>query len=249
MNPLWDANWKQYLCGEWDRLCRVLTLAPQSLLCPVPGCSPDGTLPVLLLFRSTKCKSHFCLNTRFSWGSPAYQRQYGNFYKLCPGVGQTCPCSPHFTMWCWVTAISHPPNVCVLLVLCLSRMGSRNACYNWGVFAYTRAKNEHRAFLVHWYLFMRCHVLARCIPAPRLCGGLGLNWLFWSQSSSSCWCTGTSHWAFSLTPICKRFMGIYYIDLTQYLGIYYLLENVNKKQVLLMHFNPWSNFWIEGMNY
>lgn len=141
---------------------------------------PDGSLPVFL-FRSTEGKS--CLfKIRFSWGCLHIKGSMVIFTRkrLCPGVGQTCPCSPRFTMWCWVTAISHLASACVLLVLCLYRMGSCKACCNRGVFAYTTAKNEHRAFLVHWYLFMHCHVWARFILALRLCGRPGLNWLFWS---------------------------------------------------------------------
>lgn len=51
------------------------------------GAPPVGACPFFHL--SQQGLSPTCLNIRFNWGLPAYQRQYGNFYE-----GKGLP-------WCW----------------------------------------------------------------------------------------------------------------------------------------------------
>lgn len=76
------------------------------------------------------------------------------------------------------------------------------------------------------FIYLRPAMRGELRPGTWIACGLGLNF------------SGASHplpadalvprCAFSLALICTRFMDGYYIDLTQYHGFYYLLENVNK---------------------
>lgn len=71
------------------------------------------------------------LNIRFNWGLPAYQRQYGNFYKG-KVLARVFPAL--LVVQCGAESLPFLTQLsaCILWVLCLYRMGSCNACSNCG---------------------------------------------------------------------------------------------------------------------
>lgn len=95
VNPFCNTNRKKHLHMESDRPRGEPHPAPVP---PPPrqarsqGAPPVGACPFFCF--SQQGLRPACLNIRFNWGLPAYQRQYGNFYE---GKGLP-PCWPDLSL-------------------------------------------------------------------------------------------------------------------------------------------------------
>lgn len=143
--------------------------------------------------------------------------------KCSPGAAQAPPCPPLCPTRCWVTGLPHPH--LPLLLLPLGRPGEPPRKQQ------LKVNKQKPSWLAGVYLLT-------AMRGQLHSGHLDCVWnvLFWSWASSSC-C------AFKSRSDLHRIYGwILYRFNTIAWGFYYLLENVNKPQVLQMHFNPWSDF-------
>lgn len=179
INPLWDAKWQKHLCGGSVRVGSPVPPLP----CRARS-SPVGAWWFFCL-NQQRFLSPAGLNIRFNWGSPAYQRHYGNFYE-----GK---CGGKVFAWCCPgSSLPSPlPNAVLSHCPCSPGAPAPSCCAGFGqdgeAPAETTAKSEQReTFLVRWYLFTHCH--AWRAPFWHFdCVWTALE-VFWSRPSSSCWC-------------------------------------------------------------
>lgn len=171
--PLWDTNWKKHLHGELD--------------CPCGSAAP-ASVPPLPRQAWSQALRPACLNIRFNWGLPAYQRQYGNFYE-----GKGLPrCWPDLSLLSLLhnLVLSHqhfPPSERLRLlgaVFVQDGVPKRMPWLGEPLHKQELKMNKEPFWFTSTYLCTARHGTS-FVVAPRLCGGPGLNLLFSSQSPSS----------------------------------------------------------------